>query len=461
MVEGYVASDEQVLSLIFTTSYAFLIPIVTNCKFIKVIVGPFTTITSILHQFGQLLIMVLTGDKINDLKIDCGILSITSSKQKYPELGLIAGYISSLIWGSVLMVGGFNSVAAKFISAFICLLLVSLLGFQFSMWISKKLKINVGLSINICFSYVECFFASALIGSIVMIWLWNSVILRFLVSFLAVMNLLYPIYDVIPDILPGVKAGEKEMTQSDIMAIPSFYSRSNVYFTIICSDAYQSKSHKEQNLFKHESKKLDLNNSNGKSSFSNRCLIHECFHFWYTPQIHESDAKLFEKIFVLPLFGQLSWKIWAVAHCSVSLAFFIAILYLSYVNLAETLEAARQALLLHNNARKILGLAALFWSPGLADECFSYSKFLWATKTFRHSHGKYGENLFMISSGDASIIDAANSWLDERKNFHGQKIGSGDFQAYGHYTQMVGLQIIKFRYFQLLSQLDVVLMAVL
>lgn len=39
-----------------------------------------------------------------------------------------------------------------------------------------------------------------------------------------------------------------------------------------------------------------------------------------------------------------------------------------------------------------------------------------------------------MSSGDASLEDAVRAWLDEEKNYHGEKIGEGDFASFGHYS---------------------------
>jgi len=47
-----------------------------------------------------------------------------------------------------------------------------------------------------------------------------------------------------------------------------------------------------------------------------------------------------------------------------------------------------------------------------------------------------GENLFM-STGDASYEQAVQSWLDEEKDYHGEKIGEGDFSEWGHFSQCV------------------------
>lgn len=40
-----------------------------------------------------------------------------------------------------------------------------------------------------------------------------------------------------------------------------------------------------------------------------------------------------------------------------------------------------------------------------------------------------------MSSGDASLEDAVRAWLDEEKNYHGEKIGEGDFMSWGHYSK--------------------------
>lgn len=40
-----------------------------------------------------------------------------------------------------------------------------------------------------------------------------------------------------------------------------------------------------------------------------------------------------------------------------------------------------------------------------------------------------------MSSGDASLEDAVRAWLDEEKNYHGEKIGEGDFMSWGHYSE--------------------------
>ncbi|KAK3202730.1 hypothetical protein GRF29_154g553185 [Pseudopithomyces chartarum] len=93
------------------------------------------------------------------------------------------------------------------------------------------------------------------------------------------------------------------------------------------------------------------------------------------------------------------------------------------------------ALIAHNDARGQKGVQPLNWDGGLAAEAQDYANTLAASKNLQHSGVQgQGENLFM-SSGDASLEDAVRAWLDEEKNYHGEKIGEGDFMSWGHYTQ--------------------------
>jgi hypothetical protein len=105
-------------------------------------------------------------------------------------------------------------------------------------------------------------------------------------------------------------------------------------------------------------------------------------------------------------------------------------------------EDAQKALDLHNAARKEVGVPALQWSPELASYAQAWADELAATKCdldHRPKSGKwkqvYGENLYW-SSSSASVMDACNSWLKEKKNFKNKPVTAGD-KGTGHYSQMI------------------------
>lgn len=96
---------------------------------------------------------------------------------------------------------------------------------------------------------------------------------------------------------------------------------------------------------------------------------------------------------------------------------------------------------MHNQGRAEVGLKPLSWSPSLAASAQSYSNVLYSRSprsiSLVHSHKSgVGENLY-ASSGKATCQAGMKAWLDEKKYYRpGSAVGSGNFEAYGHYTQV-------------------------
>ncbi|KAI1097599.1 glycoside hydrolase family 128 protein [Jackrogersella minutella] len=99
----------------------------------------------------------------------------------------------------------------------------------------------------------------------------------------------------------------------------------------------------------------------------------------------------------------------------------------------------QKALDIHNNKRKTKGLKPLTWDNQLTKNAEGYAKHLAAIGKLEHSPGdqrpNQGENLAWASSSSTPLTMAANLWIGEEKNYHGEPIGQGDFGSYGHYTQ--------------------------
>lgn len=98
-----------------------------------------------------------------------------------------------------------------------------------------------------------------------------------------------------------------------------------------------------------------------------------------------------------------------------------------------------QALALQNAARKAVGVPPLSWSPMLVSVAKSWAEKLKSEScAFKHSGGKYGENLGM---GTSNIAGAINMFLSEKSSYNNQPISGSmtgsDGQSYGHYTQVI------------------------
>ncbi|KAK5170293.1 uncharacterized protein LTR77_004880 [Saxophila tyrrhenica] len=101
-----------------------------------------------------------------------------------------------------------------------------------------------------------------------------------------------------------------------------------------------------------------------------------------------------------------------------------------------TSTEASPALTAHNLARANKMVPKLSWDDRLAHDAESYAKILASTGKLEHSGNEVqGENLYMTTAEDAKFEDAIGQWMNEEKNYHGEKIGEGDLQATGHFTQ--------------------------
>lgn len=88
----------------------------------------------------------------------------------------------------------------------------------------------------------------------------------------------------------------------------------------------------------------------------------------------------------------------------------------------------------------------LIWDAHLAAAAEQWAQHLVAQGAgLQHSTGDQrpgqGENLYWQSAG-GTLANASQSWVNEDKDYHGEKIGEGNFEAYGHYTQVCAFLLL-------------------
>lgn len=94
------------------------------------------------------------------------------------------------------------------------------------------------------------------------------------------------------------------------------------------------------------------------------------------------------------------------------------------------------ALNVHNTARHSKNLQPLQWDRGLQNAATQWAQHMAKEGKLKHSQGSgQGENLFISSSASHPYHSAAQAWIHESKNYHGQKVPEGDFALYGHYSE--------------------------
>jgi len=85
----------------------------------------------------------------------------------------------------------------------------------------------------------------------------------------------------------------------------------------------------------------------------------------------------------------------------------------------------------------------LTWSSQLAASAQAWANHLAAINDLQHDPNAgaagQGENLYsgFNSAGGITLVSAVTDWVNEQANYHGEKIGDGNFEAYGHYTQII------------------------
>lgn len=95
------------------------------------------------------------------------------------------------------------------------------------------------------------------------------------------------------------------------------------------------------------------------------------------------------------------------------------------------------ALNIHNNARHSKGLQPLHWDQNLCNDATQWAQHMAGDGNFHHSGvSGQGENLFWTSPNSTPYQSGAQAWINESKNYHGEKIGEGNFGSYGHYSKL-------------------------
>jgi hypothetical protein len=135
-----------------------------------------------LHEFGHAFAGILTGAKIEGIKVDPDQGGVTTMRGGKACCTLPAGYLGSSFFGALMVFAAFDIVASKVVSVLIgvCLLL--------TLWWAKN-WLTRGLTV-------------LFIGLIVVFWLVEGgLYLTYFVLFMGVMSCLYSLWDIIDDLV--------------------------------------------------------------------------------------------------------------------------------------------------------------------------------------------------------------------------------------------------------------------
>ena len=104
----------------------------------------------------------------------------------------------------------------------------------------------------------------------------------------------------------------------------------------------------------------------------------------------------------------------------------------------EALSVQNQARQEAQNHGNHISRPGLTWDDNLASRAQDWANHLAATDTFEHDpNAGAGENIFEESGVVPSFADACRAWISEESKYNGEAIGQGNFEDWGHYTQVV------------------------
>ncbi|KAG0146796.1 hypothetical protein CROQUDRAFT_43843 [Cronartium quercuum f. sp. fusiforme G11] len=170
-------------STLFAIGVYFVFILVSwNLFIVRQIIYPIKLLVVAWHEFGHVVACACSGARLDSVTIDPNEGGATRMEaQVYPAAGLPAGYLSSFIFGGVMMFCGFDTLASKFV---ISIFIPSIATKQTKrgMYIGGDVNQILRLGLLIGFWFID-----------------HAGILRYYVLFVGVMSSWYVLFDVMDD----------------------------------------------------------------------------------------------------------------------------------------------------------------------------------------------------------------------------------------------------------------------
>ncbi|KAI8452130.1 peptidase M50B-like-domain-containing protein [Phakopsora pachyrhizi] len=169
-------------STLFAIGVFFIFILVSwNLFFIRQLIYPIKLLVVSWHEFGHVVACACCGARLDSVTIDPNEGGATRMEAPvYPVAGLPAGYISSCLFGGVMLFCGFNTLASKVASFIIGMSLIVV--FWWASGMLTRLLTLCALGLMIGFWFID-----------------HAGVLRYFVLFVGVMSCWYVIYDVMDD----------------------------------------------------------------------------------------------------------------------------------------------------------------------------------------------------------------------------------------------------------------------
>ncbi|PLW44286.1 hypothetical protein PCASD_03876 [Puccinia coronata f. sp. avenae] len=174
-------SPTQTSTLFAIALYFVIILVCWNLFMIRHVLFPFKLVVVAWHEFGHVVASSCSGCKLESVTIDPNEGGATRMQANvYPNLSLPFGYISSCLFGGLLVFCGFNTLASKIASFFLMMSLI--VAFWWATGLITRLMTLLSIGLLIGFWFID-----------------HAGVLRYFILFVGVMSSWYIIYDVMDD----------------------------------------------------------------------------------------------------------------------------------------------------------------------------------------------------------------------------------------------------------------------
>lgn len=172
----------QTTTLLIMTLYLLLMLVCWNLFVVRLLIFPLKLVVIAWHELGHVVVSIFAGWPITEVQIDPGVGGSTKLVDDIiaPAAPLFAGYLSSCLFGGLMVFCGFDTLASKIASIFIAMSFLGVMWWAIS--ITSKILTTAALGVLVGFWFID-----------------HAGMLRYYVLLMGVLSCWYVLFDVMDD----------------------------------------------------------------------------------------------------------------------------------------------------------------------------------------------------------------------------------------------------------------------
>ncbi|PLW24992.1 hypothetical protein PCANC_01222 [Puccinia coronata f. sp. avenae] len=172
----------QTTTLLVMALYLLLMLVCWNLFLVRQLIFPLKLVVISWHELGHVIVSIFVGRTIEEVQIDPSVGGSTKliDEMIAPAVPLFAGYLSSCLFGGLMVFCGFDTLASKIASIFIAMSFLGVMWWANS--ITSKILTTAALGLLVAFWFID-----------------HAGMLRYYVLLMGVLSCWYVLFDVMDD----------------------------------------------------------------------------------------------------------------------------------------------------------------------------------------------------------------------------------------------------------------------